>query len=105
MKIKIDGTTILRTLKGEPFKDEDQNDLTLGKLIAAILQTNTQGGKMKNFVLAQEFYKKDVVEIDIADFGIIKQALEITTQSNNIVIGQGLVVLDEMKALADQKGA
>lgn len=101
MKIKVDGTKIIRTLKGEPFKDEEQNDLALGKLISAILQTNNQGGKMKNFILAQDFYKKDIVEIDLADYGIIKTALETTTQSNNIVVGQGLVLLEEMKSAAE----
>lgn len=101
MKIKIDGTQVIRTLKGEPFKDEFGDDLTLGKVVSAILQTNQQGGKMKNFILAQDFYKKDMIEIDIADYGIVKQGIETTNQSNNIVAGQALVLLEEAKSKSE----
>ena len=101
--IKIDTTVIIKNLKGEAFKDEDQNDLTLGKTISMCLSTSQQGGKMKSFLLAQKFYESDSVEVDIADFGIVKQAVETYQHSNNLVLGQALVLLDAAKDASEPK--
>lgn len=81
----------LKDLKGKDI------DLTIGEAIGNILLAHKAGGKMKMYVLAQKMVKDGKVEVDDADFELIKGAIEVTEAYVNLVSGQLLVLLSELK--------
>jgi len=68
-------------------------------VIAEALSIDPSGGKMKMWVLARDAFTKDEMEVDTADFALIKKTLETSKAygANNIVLGQCLTLLEEMK--------
>ena len=97
--MKIDLTQKINTLAGLPYQVEAGKDLTLGIVLAEILATDTTGGKMKLFSLAQKSYSQEELEVDMADFNLIKTATEKTQayQGNAVIIGQTLELLEKVK--------
>lgn len=94
MKIKT-GEKVL-TLKGEAYQQNDQ-DLLVGHVIAEALAGDRTGGKMKMFLLAQKAYSEAELEVDQADMTLIKKSVEECTSYNNVIIGQVLAKLEEVK--------
>lgn len=96
--MKIDLSQPINTLNGKPFK-MDKEDLTLGMVIAEILATDSTGGKMKLWSLAQRAYKGGQMEVDTSDFALIKAAAERTNayNGNAIILGQALEKLEAVK--------
>ncbi len=94
--MKINTKTVFKDLSGKELKDGNE-PLTLGIAIANILLTSKVNGKMKMFVLAQDFYNKESMEVDQADLSIIKKAAEETEGYNTIVTGQLLLILESIK--------
>ncbi len=95
--MKILADTVLKTLKGEPYQTADKTDLLLGQVLAETLATDQTSGKFKLYTLAQKLFSDKIVEVDAADLSLIKQALEKTTSYNNIIIGQALGMLEDVK--------
>lgn len=95
--MKIKSSTKLQTLDGKALKGTDNKDFTLGEALSTILISAQEGGKMKMFVLAQKFYDGKDVEIDAVDLGLVKKAVETDKSFNNLVNGQVLVMLSEVK--------
>ena len=95
--MKIQSKKVLKTLKGSDLKNQEDQPLTLGEALGMILTNAKDGGKMKLFLLAQKFSEGKDVEIDQADLGIIKKGVESTEIYNNLVTGQILVILEDVK--------
>lgn len=93
MKIKTKKQIL--NLKGDPMKDEGGEELTIGKMISAVLVEHRAGGKMKMFILAQKFFQDDEVELDKADLKLVKDAIEKSEIGNNMVLGQILIALED----------
>jgi len=85
--MKIQTKQFIKNLKGE------DTDLKVGEAISNILLSAKEGGKMKMFVLAQDLYSKEEVELDEADLALVKRAVESCEIYNNLVTGQLLVML------------
>ena len=88
--------TEILNLKGEPIKNEEEI-LTLGEVLSNILLSDKAGGKMKMFVLADKIFKaKDQIELDKADFALVKGSVEKTEIYGNLVNGQVLLLLEDI---------
>ncbi len=94
--MKINTKAALKDLSGKEIKDGD-SIFTIGKAIAKILISAKDGGKMKMFVLGQEFYQEDSVDLDAADLSLVKTAVEKSEGFSNLITGQVLVLLSENK--------
>lgn len=94
MKIETGRTVI--NVKGEAYKNDGQ-DVLFGHVIADALAGNQTGGKMKMYLLAEAAYKNPTLEVDAVDLGIIVKALESCTSYNNMILGQVLKHLDDIK--------
>lgn len=95
--MKIEAKKVLVNLKGEPLKNMEKQDFTVGEAIANILLDNKTGGKAKMFVMSQKFYTDEIIDVDLVDLGIIKKAVEETESFNNLVNGQLIVMLSALK--------
>lgn len=91
--MKINAKEVLKGLGGEELKMGD-TVVTVGETISNILLTDTKGGKMKLYSLAQKFYNDKNIELDDADFSLVKTSVETSPAYNALVIGQLLVILD-----------
>ena len=94
MKIKT-GQKVL-TLKGEPYKQGGE-ELKVGHVIAESLAGDRTGGKMKMYLLAQKAYDEEEMEVDAADLSLIKKSVSECTSYNNVIVGQVLAALEEIK--------
>jgi len=94
--MKISTGTVLKTLKGENYKEGEDN-LTLGRVIAEAFSSDQSGGKMKMFLLAEKAFKEKEIDVDAADLTLIKKAVEGCKSYNNLVTGQALVLLENVK--------
>ncbi len=94
--MKIETGKIINNLKKEPYKDGDIN-LTVGMVIAEALAGDRTGGKMKLFLLAQKAFDNETIEVDAADLGLIKHAVEQCVSYNNVIVGQALAAIEEAK--------
>lgn len=95
--MKINTQTPIKTLAGEPIKNGTEGNFTIGLALSNILIENKQGGKMKMFILAQKFFNDKEIDIDEADFNLVKSAVESTENYNNLVNGQILQILSDIK--------
>jgi hypothetical protein len=88
----------IKNLKGEDIKTQDDNVLTLGEAVSNILLSDLTGGKMKFFVLAKRFFNEEILELDSADFSLVKKCVsESKAYSGNLIIGQIEEILSEIK--------
>lgn len=102
--MKIKTKAVLVNLKGEElkFKDgEKEKALTLGNAVANILLDCKTGGKHKLYLLSNKFYSDKEVEVDSVDLRLIKDAVEANQTYNNIVSGQILEILENIKEKKD----
>lgn len=97
MKIQT-GKKVL-TLKGEAYKQGDE-ELLVGHVIAEALAGDRTGGKMKMYLLAQRAYEQKELDVDAADLKLIKTSVEQCTTYNNVIVGQVLAELEEVKEAA-----
>lgn len=96
--MKIDYDQPIKNLAGVPYKIEEK-PLTLGDVCAEALATDSSGGKMKLFSLAQKAHKGGQSEIDAADLSLTKTAVESckSYQGNAVILGQALELLEQVK--------
>lgn len=90
----IDTSKKILTLKGDVYK-HGGTDLTVGAVIAEALATSNEGEKTKLYSLAQKSFSEKSIEVDEADFLLIKNALKKCAVYNNIIIGQTLLDLEK----------
>lgn len=96
--MKIDLKQPIKDLAGKPIINPDKTDFTFGQALSEILVSADTGGKMKLFTLAQKIYTEKQIEVDEADFKLIKDSVEQTkAYTNAIVAGQILVYLEGLK--------
>lgn len=93
----IKTNTKITNLKGDAIRTSDEGDVTLGLAIANILLSAKDGGKMKMFSLAQKAYKDNSLEVDAADLALIKRSVESTEVYTNLISGQVLLLLEDVK--------
>ncbi len=94
--MKINAAAPLLTLNGKPYQ-ADEKDIRIGQVIADTLAVDQSGGKFKMYNLAQKFFNDDEVEVDAADLILIKKAVEDSKQYNNVILGQILGILENIK--------
>lgn len=89
----------LKGTKGDPLyiNEATKEHFTLGIGLDNILANAETGGKQKLWNLARKAANGKDFEIDSADLGIIKQAVENTKLYNNVINGQILEILSEIK--------
>lgn len=95
--MNIQADTKVLTLSGKPYQQSDGTDLGVGQVIAEALAVEKTGGKFKLFTLAQKFFGDATVEIDAADLALVKSAVEKCETYNNIIIGQVLGILENVR--------
>lgn len=95
--MKIKTKEPIKDLAGKDIPNGKDGFFTVGTALSNIMLDAREGGKMKLFILAQKFFNNDEVDVDDADLGIIKQAVEKTDQYNNLVNGQLLQILSNLK--------
>lgn len=95
--MKIKATDKLKGLDGKDI------DLTVGQAIANMLVAGEEGGKMKLYILAQDLWQKENVELDKADIALVKSIVENTKVYNVLVSGQILVILNTDSDKGDSK--
>lgn len=86
----------MKNFKGDAFK-LDGKVLTLGSALSEALAMSREGGKMKLFILAQKLATEKIVEVDKADFELIKKTVEKSEVYANVILGQALMTLDSIK--------
>lgn len=95
--IKLNLKHVLTNIKGDkPIMDGDE-PLTLGEAMGNILIMDKKAGKMKAFILAQKLATSKSIEVDNADFSMIKDAVEATEIYSNLVAGQIADLLNGLK--------
>lgn len=95
--MQIDSKKQLLTLTGKTYETPEKEPLTLGMVIAEALASSETAGKMKSYILAKKFYDQTSVEIDAADLSVIKKSVEACRSYNNLILGQTLSLLEEIK--------
>jgi len=74
-----------------------EEKMTVGSAVANILMAATEGGKMKLYTLAQKAYSDKSLDVDESDLSLIKKAVETNTSYTNLVTGQLLIILENVK--------
>jgi hypothetical protein len=93
----IETKKILVNFKGEDLKTETGASLTVGETLSNIVISDKVGGKMKCFSLAQRLYNEPLLEVDESDFKLIEETVQRAEIYTNLVTGQLLVILGEIK--------
>ena len=88
---------ILKNLKGIDLKNDSNESITAGEALSNIVLSDKIGGKLKCFSLAQRLYNDPMVELDDSDFKLVKESVERNEIYNNLVSGQLLSMLEEIK--------
>ena len=94
--MKINTQIELKNLAGETLTD-NKEPATLGKCVSNMILQSEIGGKMKLFLLAQKFFKDKIVELDVADFNMVKETVQNTKIYNALVAGQVELLLENIK--------
>lgn len=95
--MKINTKEAIRDIKGKTVLLPNKEEFTFGEALANILLDSKSGGKMKMYSLAQRLYNDKIVEVDLSDISLIKEAVEGSQNYNNLVLGQVLVYLNGLK--------
>lgn len=102
--MNIPTSTILRDYKEAPIMD-GKDELTLGMVISAALnKPEQQGSPMKAWELGKKAFNQKSLEVDTSDLALIKKAVE-SSDFFNMIKGQALVLLEEVKENKQEKTA
>ena len=88
---------ILKNFKGLDLKNDSNESITVGEALSNILLSDKVGGKLKCVSLAQRLYNDALLEVDDSDFKLIKESVERNEIYNNLVSGQLLSILEDIK--------
>lgn len=101
-------------LSNRPIKESNNKNLTVGSVLTTITLASEIGGKYKAFILAGKFNDGGVVELDEADFALVKKGVEDTQaygrqvgsivdwSINTLISGRLIQILE--KAKLDKEG-
>lgn len=95
--MKINTKQGIKDLAGKDIANGKDGIFTVGLALSNILLDAKTGGRMKLFILAQKCFDAKEIEVDNADLQLIKDSVEKTEQYNNLVNGQLLQILNEIK--------
>lgn len=95
--MKINTKTVLKTLSGEDMVDERGNKFTLGKALGNILAASEDQGKMKLVTLGMQLFQEKDMELDTADFALIKETVKKSKFYSALIAGQCELLLEEVK--------
>ena len=93
----IETKKILVNFKGEDLKTETGASLTVGETLSNIVISDKVGGKLKCFSLARRLYNEPLLELDESDFKLIEDCVNRCEMYSNLVTGQLLIFLGEIK--------
>lgn len=94
--MKVDLDTKLKNLDGSDYK-EGNKEITLGLVLSSCLDSSSEGGRMKLYVLAKKCYKGGKAEFDSADIALLKKSVEQSSIKSNLIVGQVLEMLENVK--------
>ena len=92
--MKLNLKTTLKTLEGEPFKNNNK-DFTLGEALANMLSASEEQGKMKLYILATKFYEQESIDLDASDLALVKKVVASSrAYSGSLIQGQVELLLE-----------
>ena len=84
----LDFNQALKGLDGVELKDEKDQAVTLGKLLAAQLAFTNKGDALKLFTWAQKLYDGKPLDLDKSDEAVLKDFIKGNEQLTNIAKAQ-----------------
>ncbi len=96
--VKIKSDTPIVDAAGEPVSNGEGQTLTVGMALSQIMMSTNVGGAAKHYILGTKFFQQKAVELDEADFGLVKRAIQGTQiyGQSSLVPGQLEIFLDAL---------
>lgn len=91
----LDFNQTLKGLDGQPVKDEKDQEITLGKMLANQLAFSNKGDALKVFGWAQKIYAGEPLELDKSDESALKSLIKENEQLTNAAKAQLLSVFKD----------
>lgn len=95
--MKINTKKLLVDFRGKEIFNELNQPTTIGEVLSQTLGFERKGGNMKTYLIGRKCSEQDEVEIDSADMALIKPILQKSETYPNVVLGQILLYLEELK--------
>mgnify|MGYP001566972579 CR=1 FL=1 len=96
--MKINLAQTINNLKGEPLKDNEKEELTLGEALSNILLSSKTKGGMKIFLLAKKCFTEKELEVDQVDLNLIKNEVKNSEAYGGVLVtGQCELLLEDIK--------
>jgi hypothetical protein len=80
-------------LNKQPLKDDQQNDVTINKIIAGLLVNQSKGNALKFYDWAQKLHNGQNLDIDKSDNKILSEFIETNEQLTILAKAQILDIL------------
>jgi hypothetical protein len=80
-------------LNTQPLKDDQQNDVTINKIIAGLLVNQSKGNALKFYDWAQKLHNGQNLDIDKSDVKILSEFIETNEQLTILAKAQILDIL------------
>jgi hypothetical protein len=91
----LDFNANLKGLDGQEIKDEKNEVITLGKMLANQLAFTGKGDALKLFNWAQKMYNGEVLDLDKSDEGVLKEFIKNNEQLTVLAKAQLLTVFKD----------
>lgn len=91
----LDFNKALKGLDGQDVKDEKNESLPIGKLLAQQLASSNKGDALKYFTWAQKAYAGEPLDLDKSDEGTLKEFIKSNEQMTNLAKAQLLEIFKD----------
>lgn len=91
----LDFNKALKGLDGTDVKDEKNESLPVGKLLASQLASANKGDALKMFTWAQKVYAGEALDLDKSDEGTLKEFIKSNEQMTVLAKAQLLEVFKD----------
>lgn len=91
----LDFNKALKGLDGQEVKDEKNESLPVGKLLASQLASANKGDALKMFTWAQKVYAGEALDLDKSDEGTLKEFIKSNEQMTVLAKAQLLEVFKD----------
>jgi hypothetical protein len=91
----LDFNKALKGLDGQDVKDEKNESLPVGKLLASQLASANKGDALKMFTWAQKVYAGEALDLDKSDEGTLKEFIKSNEQMTVLAKAQLLEVFKD----------
>lgn len=91
----LDFNGTLKGLDGKEIKDEKDEVITLGKMLANQLAFTGKGDALKMFNWAQKMYNGEALDLDKSDEGVLKEFIKSNEQLTVLAKAQLLSVFKD----------